>query len=188
MALTIAGAAAIGGIGLPLHKVEPWQFVCAYQHGQGNLVSLFAGKSDPLVTVSLEGRTGQIPASVLANDPMWKGCWEDIETKAIVGSLLGGMLGFGLCFGLAIWMRDQGRKAGLDKFVAGTRIVTERTLRNLTKRGTDERSLAHRHGRHSAMARMPPLRDCRDDRIGQDHGAAPDARQGRGARRTGAGL
>ena len=154
-ALTIAGAAAIGGIGLPLHKVEPWEFVCAYQHGQGNLVSLFASKSDPLVTVSVNGRTSRIPASELANDPMWKGCWEDIENKAIIGGLLGGMLGFGLCFGLAIWMRDQGRRAGLDKFIAGTRMVDERTLRNLTKRGTDERSL------RIATVGIPPWLECR---------------------------
>ena len=154
-AWTVAGAAAIGGIGLPMHKVEPWQFLCAYQHGQGNLVSLFAGKSDPLVTVSVDGRSGRIPASVLANDPMWTGCWEDIETKAIIGGLLGGMLGFGLCFGLAIWMRDRGRKAGLDKFVSGTRIVDEKTLRKLTKRGTDERSL------RIATVGIPSWLECR---------------------------
>ena len=154
-ALTIAGAAAIGGIGLPLHKVEPWQFVCAYQHGQGNLVSLFASKTDPLVSVRVAGRTMHVPASVLANDPFWNACWADIENKGMIGGLLGGMLGFGLCFGLAVWMRDQGRKAGLDKFIAGTRIVSERELRKLTKRGTDERSL------RIATVGIPPWLECR---------------------------
>jgi Type IV secretion-system coupling protein DNA-binding domain len=153
--LTIAGAAAIGGIGQPLREVEPLQWLCAYQHGQGNLVSLFAGKSDPLVSVNFAGRTGRVPASVLANDPMWTECWEDIESKAIVGGLLGGMLGFGLCFGLAVWMRDHGRKAALDKFISGTRIVNERTLRKLTKRVTDERSL------RIATVGIPPNLECR---------------------------
>ena len=153
-AWTIAGAAAVGGI-VPLKKVEPWQYVCAYQHGQGELVSVFTGSADPLVTVTVGGRTGQLPASTLANDPMWQACWDDIESKAILGGTLGGLFGLGLCFGLAVWMRDQGRKAGLDKYISGTRIVDEKTLRKLTKPGTDKRSL------RIATVGIPAWLECR---------------------------
>lgn len=153
--LTACGIAAIGGIWLPLKQVEPWQYVCAYQHGQGELVSLFTGKADPLVTVSMNGKSGQLHASTLANDPAWQACWDDIEGKAILGSALGGLLGLGLCFGLAAWMRDQGRKAALDKFVSGTRIVDEKTLRRLTKPGTDANSL------RIATVGIPSWLECR---------------------------
>lgn len=153
-AWTIAGVAAVGGT-VPLKEVEPWQYVCAYQHGQGELVSLFTGKADPMITVNWKGKSGKIPASTLAHDPIWQACWDDIERKAILGGTLGGMLGLGLCFGLAIWMRDQGRKAGLDKYVSGTRIVDEKTLRKLTKPGTDKHSLC------IATVGIPAWLECR---------------------------
>ena len=146
----------MGGVGLPLKKVEPWQFLCAYQHGQGSLVSIFAGgKTDPLITVGVDGRTGHMPASVLANDRMWQECWDDIEAKVIIGGVLGGGLGLGLCFGLAVWMRDRGRKAAQDRIVAGTQIVSERELRNLTKRATNDRSL------RIATVGIPAWLECR---------------------------
>jgi hypothetical protein len=155
-AWTIGGAAALGGVGLPMRNVESWQFLCAYQHGQGSLVSIFAGgKSDPLITVGYNGRTGHMPASVLANHPMWQECWDDIEAKAIIGGVLGSMLGLGLCLGLAVWMRDRGRKAGQDRIVAGTEIVSERELRNLTKRATNDRSL------RIATVGIPAWLECR---------------------------
>lgn len=153
-AWTIAGVAAVGGT-VPLKEVEPWQFTCAYQHAQGELVSALTGSADPLVTIGWKGRSGQLHASTLANDPMWQACWDDIERRAILGGTLGGLLGLGLCFGLAVWMRDSGRKAGLDKYISGTRIVDERTLRNLTKRATNERSL------HIATVGIPPNLECR---------------------------
>lgn len=139
---TIVGAALLGAIWLPSRSVEAWQYTCAYQHAQGNLVSLVsAGRSDPAVTVSYEGKTGKIPASVLASHPTWVGCWSDIQSKAVMGGLLGGLLGLLSCLGLAVWMRDSGRKAAQDRIVAGTEIVSEREMRNLTKRATNDRSL-----------------------------------------------
>ncbi|MCP5394030.1 MAG: hypothetical protein H6919_08995, partial [Sphingomonadaceae bacterium] len=103
-AWTVGGAAILGGFGLPMQTVEPWQFTCAYQHGQGSLVSIVSGgKTDPEVTVNFDGRTGRIPASVLANDPMWIACWEDIQSRAIRGGLAGGLFGLVVCLGLAVW-------------------------------------------------------------------------------------
>ncbi|RKF23429.1 DUF87 domain-containing protein [Altericroceibacterium spongiae] len=141
-AWTVGGAAILGGFGLPMQTVEPWQFTCAYQHGQGSLVNIVSGgKTDPEVTVNFDGRTGRIPASVLANDPMWIACWEDIQNRAILGGLAGGLFGLVACLGLAVWMRDKGRTAAQDRIVSGTEIVSERELRKLTKRATDEYSL-----------------------------------------------
>lgn len=139
---TVVGAALLGALWLPSKSVEAWQYTCAYQHAQGNLVSLISsGRSDPPVTVSYDGKTAKIPASVLANHPTWVGCWSEIQSKAVIGGLLGGLLGLLSCLGLAVWMRDSGRKAAQDRIVAGTEIVSERELRNLTKRATNGRSL-----------------------------------------------
>jgi hypothetical protein len=153
---TTVGVAALGGIGVPIKTVEPWQFKCALQHGQGSLVTWIAsGKSDPTITISSGGQTGPVRASILASDPVWIRCWDDLKTKAILGSVAGGLIGFALCFGLAIWMRDRGRKAALDKYVAGTQIVTERQLRRLTKGATNDRSI------RVATVGIPEWLECR---------------------------
>jgi Type IV secretion-system coupling protein DNA-binding domain len=153
---TTVGVAALGGIGAPMNTVEPWQLKCAYQHGQGSLVNWVAsGRTDPTITVSSGRQTGQVPASVLANDPLWNHCWDDLMNKSILGSVLGGLLGFGLCFGLAVWMRDRGRKAALDKIIAGTEIVSERELRRLTKRATGDASI------RIATVGIPDWLECR---------------------------
>jgi type IV secretory pathway TraG/TraD family ATPase VirD4 len=52
-------------------------------------------------------------------------------------------------------MRDRGRKAALDKYVAGTQIVTERQLRRLTKAATRDRSI------HIATVGIPEWLECR---------------------------
>jgi hypothetical protein len=154
-AWTTAGTAALG-MWWNLQSVQPWQYICAYQHGQGSLVTIFAAdRTDPEITVNVGGRSGHLPASILANDPVWQRCWDDIEARMILGSLLGGLCGLGLCMGLAYWMRDQGRKAGQDRVVAGTRIVSERELRSLTRKATDKRSL------HIATVGIPAWLECR---------------------------
>ena len=151
-----AGAVAMGGIGLPVHNAPPLQLQCAFQHGQGSFVTWIAdGRSDPEVNVSAGGRTTRLPASILADDPFWVQCWSDIKGKAIIGGTLGGLLGLGLCFGFAVWMRDRGRKAALDKIICGTEIVTERQLRRLTKRATNEASL------RIATVGIPEWLECR---------------------------
>lgn len=153
---TTVGVAALGGIGVPINTAEPWQFKCALQHGQGSLVTWIAsGKSDPTITISSGGQTGPVRASILASDPVWIRCWDDLKTKAILGSVAGGLIGFGLCFGLAIWMRDRGRKAALDKYIAGTQLVTERQLRRLTKGSTNDRSI------RVATVGIPDWLECR---------------------------
>ena len=87
-----AGAVAMGGIGLPVHKAPPLQLQCAFQHGQGSFVTWIAdGKSDPEVNVSAGDRTARLPASILAHDPFWAKCWTDIKGKAIAGGALGGL-------------------------------------------------------------------------------------------------
>jgi hypothetical protein len=153
---TTAGVAALGGVGVPANTVEPWQIKCAVQHGQGSLVTWVAsGKSDPTITISSGGQTGPVPASILANDPIWIRCWEDLKAMAILGGVAGGLFGLGLCFGLAIWMRDRGRKAALDKYIAGTQIVTERQLRRLTKAATLDQSI------RIATVGIPEWLECR---------------------------
>ncbi len=153
---TTACVSSLGGIGVPVNTVEPWQFKCAFQHGKGSLVYWIAsGKSDPAIMVSSGGQIGQVPASVLANDPVWNRCWDDLMSKAILGGAFGGLLGFGLCFGLAVWMRDRGRKAALDKIIAGTEIITERELRRLTKRATGDASI------RIATVGIPEWLECR---------------------------
>lgn len=154
-AWTTVGTAALG-MWWNLQSVQTWQYICAYQHGQGSLVSLFAaGRTDPEITVNVGGRSGHLPASILANDPVWQRCWDDIETRMTLGGLLGGLCGLGLCLGLGYWMRDQGRKAGQDRVLAGTRIVSERELRSLTKKATGKRSL------HIATVGIPAWLECR---------------------------
>jgi hypothetical protein len=151
-----ASMMAIGGIGLPVQTSPLAQLQCAFQHGQGNVVSWIAsGRSNPEVSVTIGERSGRFPASVLASDPFWVECWQSLKTKAIVGGMFGGLTGFGLCFAFAVWMRDRGRKAALDRIVAGTEIVTERQLRNLTRRATNERSL------RIATVGIPAWLECR---------------------------
>ena len=149
-------AVVLGGLGLPVQSAPPEQLRCAFQHGQGKLVTWVAsGNSDPEINVSTGGQTGRLPASILAYDPFWVKCWTDIKSKAIIGGTLGGLLGFGLCFGFAVWMRDRGRKASLDKIIAGTEIVSERELRRLTKRATGDGSI------RIASVGIPDWLECR---------------------------
>lgn len=153
---TVAGAAALGGLVVPMNRVQSWQITCAFQHAQGSFVHWIASaKYDPPVSVTFGNESGQIRASVLANDPFWIGCWDDLTSRMIFGGTLGGLLGLGLCFGLAVWMRDRGRKAAQDRIISGTEIVSESVLRKITKRGTDNRSL------RIATIGIPPWLECR---------------------------
>ena len=153
---TTAGAAALGAAAVPMNTVEAWQFECAFQHKKGAFAAWVAsGDADPPIPVSVNGQSGSIRPSVLATHPFWLGCWSEVKGKAIIGGVLGGLLGFGLCFGLAIWMRDRGRKAALDKYIAGTQIVTERQLRRLTKSATKDQSI------RVASVGIPAWLECR---------------------------
>ena len=163
---TTVGAAALGGIGMPTKTVEPWQLSCAFQHGQGRLLNMFAfANADPKITITTGGETGPVRASILANHPIWKACWQEVKDKAIIGSMLGGLFGFALCFGLAIWMRDRGRKAALDKYIAGTQLVTERQLRRLTNGAANGRSI------RIATVGIPAWLECRHFAVAGTTGA-----------------
>jgi type IV secretory pathway TraG/TraD family ATPase VirD4 len=154
-ALTV-GLTVLGGTWLPVRTLPPIAIECAYHHGKGRFTEWIAsGQHDPNLGVTLDGQIGSLPASALANDAYWVRCWNAVKVKAIIGSLLGGMLGFGLCFGLAVWMRERGRKAALDRIIAGTQLVTERQLRRLTKRATKDWSL------HIATVGIPAWLECR---------------------------
>ena len=112
--------------------------------------------ADPKINVTAGGQTGHAAGRAsLPMIPFWVSCWDDVKGKAIFGGTLGGLMGFGLCFGLAIWMRDRGRKAALDKYIAGTQIVTERQLRRLTKGATKDRSI------RIATVGIPEWLECR---------------------------
>ncbi|MEO0870864.1 MAG: type IV secretion system DNA-binding domain-containing protein [Pseudomonadota bacterium] len=153
---TMIGAALLGAAWLPSETAHPGQFTCVYQHGQGSLVQLVSGsRSDPEISVSYNGKSKRLPASILANHPAWVGCWRDLKSKVIMGGLLGGLFGFLSCAGLAYWMRDSGRKAAQDRVIAGTEIVRERRLQKLTRRATDERSL------RIATVAIPPRLETR---------------------------
>lgn len=139
---TIFGATLFGAIWLSLETAQPGQFICVYEHGQGKLVELLAGgRGDSTIAVNYNGGPNRLPASVLANHPAWVACWEDLKSDMILGGFAGGLLGLLSCLALAYWMRDSGRKAAQDRVIAGTEIVTERALRKLTRRVTDQRSL-----------------------------------------------
>ncbi|MBL0021417.1 MAG: type IV secretion system DNA-binding domain-containing protein [Sphingomonadales bacterium] len=132
------------------------QMKCAFQHVEGRFVGWIASEhADPKINVTAGVQSAALPASVLATDPFWVSCWDDIRLKAMIGGTLGGLMGFGLCFGVAIWMRDRGRKAALDKYIAGTEIVTERQLRRLTKGATNDQSI------RVATVGIPDWLECR---------------------------
>lgn len=153
---TVAATAALGSISFARHNAPDGLNQCAYQHAQGMAVAwIAAGRSDPDVAVTIGGRTGQLPASTLASEPVFVWCWDELVEKAIVGGMFGGLLGILLCFAFALWIREQGREAALDKIIAGTRIVTERHLRNLTRKATSERSI------RIATVGIPDWLECR---------------------------
>lgn len=155
-AWTVAGSGGFGAFLLASHDPAPGQFACAYQHAQGVAVSWFAsGRSDPEITVQFMNRTAHVPASVLANDRIWLWCWDDLVGKVILGGTLGALIGMLLCFGVAIWIRSEGREAARDRFISGTKIVTERALAKLTRKATNARSI------RIASVGIPAWLECR---------------------------
>ncbi len=155
-AWTVAGSAGLGAFLLASHNPKPGQFACASQHAEGMAVSWFAdGSSDPEIIVEFMGRAARVPASVLATDRLWLWCWDDLVGKAILGGSLGALIGILLCFGAAIWIRSEGKEAARDRFIAGTRIVTERTLAKLTRKATNARSI------RIATIGIPAWLECR---------------------------
>lgn len=155
-AWTVAGSGGLGAFLLASHDPAPGQFACAYQHAQGMAVNWFAsGASDPEITVAFMGRIARVPASVLANDRIWLWCWDDLVGKVVLGGTLGALVGMLLCFGAALWIRSEGKEAARDRFMAGTRIVTERALAKLTRKATNERSI------HIATVGIPAWLECR---------------------------
>ncbi len=60
-----------------------------------------------------------------------------------------------LCFGVAIWIRSEGKEAARDRFIADTRIVSERALAKLTRKATNARSI------RIASVSIPSWLECR---------------------------
>lgn len=155
-AWTVAGSGGFGAFLLASHDPAPGQFACAYQHAQGVAVSWIAsGRSDPEIAVRFEERTARVPASVLANDRIWLWCWDDLVGKVVLGGTLGALVGLLLCFGFAIWIRSEGKEAARDRFISGTKIVTERVLARMTRKATNARSI------RIASVGIPAWLECR---------------------------
>jgi hypothetical protein len=155
-AWTVAGCAGLGAFLLSSRNTLTEQWACAYQHWQGVAVSWFAsGRSDPAITIHVRERAARVPASVLANDPIWVWCWDDLVGKLILGGTFGALVGMLLCFGFAMWIRTEGKEAARDRFIAGTRIVTERTLAKITRKVTNARSI------RIASVGIPAWLECR---------------------------
>jgi hypothetical protein len=154
--LISASMITFGGVGLPIKLSPPGQVQCAMQNAEGIFVSwVMRGYSDPLLNVTIGDEKGRFEASRMANEPYWVTCGKAVGKRVIIGATLGGAIGFGLCFLLSLWFRESGRKAALDRIIAGTLIVTERQLRNLTKRATNALSL------RIASIGIPAWLECR---------------------------
>jgi len=155
-AWTVGGMAGLGALAVAQHNAPPSLFTCSYQHAQGEVVTWFAsGASDPDVNVTIAGRALVLPASVLANHPVFRLCGDMLVDRLILGGMLGALLGIAVCGAAAFWLRDRGREAALDRILAGTRIVSERQLRSLTRKATSERSI------RIATVGIPQWLECR---------------------------
>ncbi len=153
---TIGATAGVGAFLFARHDPLPGQFACAWQHAQGLAVTwIAAGRSDPAITVQFNDRTARVPASVLAHDPVWLWCWEDLVAKLVMGGVLGALLGMALCFCFAIWIRSEGKEAARDRIISGTRVVAERALAKLTRKATSARSIM------IATVGIPSWLECR---------------------------
>lgn len=155
-AWTVGGIAGLGAFAVAQYNAPPSLFTCAYQHAQGEVVSWFAsGASDPDVNVVIAGQPLVLPASVLANHPVFRLCGDMLLDRLVLGGTLGALLGIAVCVAAAYWLRDRGREAALDRILAGTRIVSERQLRSLTRKATSERSI------RIATVGIPQWLECR---------------------------
>lgn len=155
-AWTVGGMAGLGALAVAQHNAPPSLFTCSYQHAQGEVVTWFAsGASDPDVNVTIAGRALVLPASVLANHPVFRLCGDMLVDRLVLGGTLGALLGIAICVAAAFWLRDRGREAALDRIIAGTRIVSERQLRSLTRKATSERSI------RIATVGIPSWLECR---------------------------
>jgi hypothetical protein len=119
------------------------------------VVWVASGKADPKISVKRDGRTYPTPVSVIATDPYRIAVANEMTGNATLGGMSGALIGFGLCILLGWFMRESGSRAGADRVISGSVIVSERSLHKLTKRA------AHAASLHIATVPIPPQFECR---------------------------
>jgi energy-coupling factor transporter ATP-binding protein EcfA2 len=147
---------AVGAVSVPYRYGRPHQVSDTFYYAAANVVVWIAsGKADPKISVRRDGRTYPTPASVIATDPYRVAVAGEMKANATLGGVCGAHIGFGLCFVLGWFMRESGSRAGADRVISGSMIVSERSLRKLTKRAANSSSL------HIATVPIPNVFECR---------------------------
>ena len=147
---------AVGAMAVPYKYGRPHQASDTFYYAAANLVLWIAsGKADPKISVKRDGQTYPTPASMIATDPYRIAVANEMTGSVTLGGICGAFIGFGLCVLLGWFMRDSGSRAGADRFISGSKIVSERHLRKLTKRA------AHAASLHIATVPIPPQFECR---------------------------
>jgi Type IV secretion-system coupling protein DNA-binding domain len=133
---------AVGAVAVPYKYGRPHQVSDTFYYAAANVVMWIAsGKVDPKISVQRDGQTYPTRASVIASDPYRIAVAGEMKAHATLGGVCGALIGFGLCFVLGWFMRESGSRAGADRVISGSAIVSERRLRKLTKRSANARSL-----------------------------------------------
>ena len=147
---------AVGAIAIPYKYGRPHQVSDTFYFAAANVVVWIAsGKADPKISVKRDGRTYPTPASVIATDPYRVEVANEMTGNAVLGGMSSAIIGFGLCILLGWAMRESGSRAGADRVISGSVIVSERSLRKLTKRASNTASL------HIATVPIPTPFECR---------------------------
>lgn len=147
---------AVGAIAVPYKYGRPHQASDTFYFVAANVVVWVAsGKADPKISVKRDGQTYPTPASVIATDPYRVEVANEMTGNAVFGGMSGAFIGFGLCILLGWAMRESGSRAGADRVISGSVIVSERSLRKLTKRASNAASL------HIATVPIPTPFECR---------------------------
>jgi hypothetical protein len=155
--LRIWGASvALGAIALTHSQGRPHQVSDTFYYAAANMVMWIAsGKADPKISVRRDGQTYPTRASVISTDPYRIAVAGAMKARATLGGVCGALFGFGLCFVLGWFMRESGSRAGADRIISGSAIVSERRLRQLTSRAANAASL------HIATVPIPNVFECR---------------------------
>ena len=147
---------AVGAMAVPYKYGRPHQASDTFYYAAANLVLWIAsGKADPKISVKRDGQTYPTPTSMIATDPYRIAVANEMIGNATLGGMSGAFIGLCLCVLLGWFMRDSGSRAGADRVISGSVIVSERHLRKLTKRA------AHAASLHIATVPIPAQFECR---------------------------
>jgi Type IV secretion-system coupling protein DNA-binding domain len=147
---------AVGAVAVPYKYGRAHQASDTFYFAAANVVVWIAsGKADPKISVRRDGQTYLTPASMIATDPYRVAVADEMKANATLGGVCGALFGFGLCILLGWFMRESGSRAGADRVISGSVIVSERSLRKLTKRASNTASI------HIATVPIPTPFECR---------------------------